>query len=90
MPNRRLTLACRNYEGTNAILRGLIKMPGVDLEVIEMSNLAGMFGDMFKAKLDIFEMSLAKLIYYTSRQGVSQRKLSSKELFAPSTWNLTE
>ena len=68
MPNRRLTLACRNYEGTNAILRGLIKMPGVDLEVIEMSNLAGMFGDMFKAKLDISEMSLAELIYYTSRQ----------------------
>lgn len=75
MPNRRLTLACRNYEGTNAILRGLIKMPGVDLEVIEMSNLAGMFGDMFKAKLDISEMSLAELIYYTSRQRASENCL---------------
>lgn len=67
MASQRFTLACRNYDGTNAIHRGLIKMPGVDLQVIEMSNLAEMFGSMFRGKLDISEMSLAELIYYTSR-----------------------
>ncbi|MCH6546708.1 MAG: hypothetical protein IH796_12030, partial [Deltaproteobacteria bacterium] len=47
MANQRFSLACRNYDGTNAIIRGLVKMPGVDLEVIEMSNLADMFARMF-------------------------------------------
>ena len=67
MANQRFTLACRNYDGTNGILRGLLKIPGVDLQVIEMSNLAEMFGCMFQGKFDISEMSLAELIYYTSR-----------------------
>jgi 4,5-dihydroxyphthalate decarboxylase len=67
MVNQRFTLACRNYDGTNAIHRGLIKIPRVDLQIIEMSNLADMFGSMFRGKLDISEMSLAELIYYTSR-----------------------
>ncbi|MFQ5849608.1 MAG: hypothetical protein ACE5JU_03350 [Candidatus Binatia bacterium] len=67
MANQRFTLACRNYDGTNAILRGLIKMPGVDLQVKEMSNLADMFTSMFRGRLDISEMSLAELVYYTSR-----------------------
>ena len=67
MANQRFSLACRNYDGTNAIIRGLVTMPGVDLEVIEMSNLADMFASMFKGKLDISEMSLAELVYYSSR-----------------------
>lgn len=33
-----------------------------------MSDLAGMFGNMFRGKIDISEMSLAELIYYTSRE----------------------
>jgi len=67
MANQRFSLACRNYDGTNAIIRGLVKMPGVDLEVIEMSDLANMFASMFRGKLDISEMSLAELVYYSSR-----------------------
>ncbi len=67
MANQRFSLACRNYDGTNAIIRGLVKIPGVDLEVIEMSNLADMFARMFRGELDISEMSLAELVYYSSR-----------------------
>jgi hypothetical protein len=62
MAIQRFTLACRNYDGTIAIHRGLIKIPGVDLQFIEMSNLADMLGGMFRGNLDIFEMSLAELI----------------------------
>lgn len=63
----KIRLACRNYDGTNAILRGIVSAPGVDLEVKECDDVAGMFSGMFKKQYDVSEMSLAELIYYTSR-----------------------
>ncbi len=68
MPNDRITLASRNYDGVNAILRGLIKIPGVDLQVMEMVSVADMFTRMFKGQFDVSEMSFAELVYYTSRK----------------------
>lgn len=62
-----ITLACRNYDGTNAILRGSVDVPGVELRIIETHDVAGMFAGMFKGDYDISEMSLGELIYYSSR-----------------------
>ena len=62
-----LRLACRNYDGTNAILRGVLDAPGVELEPVEQFSVQGMFAAMYRGEFDVSEMSLAELIYYTSR-----------------------
>ena len=62
-----LRLACRNYDGTNAILRGLLTAPGIELEPVEQASVQGMFAAMYRGEFDVSEMSLAELIYYTSR-----------------------
>jgi 4,5-dihydroxyphthalate decarboxylase len=63
----RLRLACRNYDGTNAILRGVLDAPGIELEPVEQVSVQGMFAAMYRGEFDASEMSLAELIYYTSR-----------------------
>ncbi len=63
----RLRLACRNYDGTNAILRGVLDAPGIELEPVEQVSVQGMFAAMYRGEFDVSEMSLAELIYYTSR-----------------------
>ncbi|HWP57793.1 MAG TPA: hypothetical protein VNL14_07900 [Candidatus Acidoferrales bacterium] len=62
-----IVLACRNYDGTNALLRGLIHVPGLKLAVREIDNVAWMFAGMFRGEFDVSEMSLAELVYYVSR-----------------------
>ena len=62
-----LRLACRNYDGTNAILRGVLDAPGIELEPVEQVSVQGMFAAMYRGEFDVSEMSLAELIYYTSR-----------------------
>ncbi|MDE0032127.1 MAG: hypothetical protein OXU75_03230 [Deltaproteobacteria bacterium] len=63
----RLRLACRNYDGTNAILRGVLDARGIELEAVEQVSVQGMFAAMYQGEFDASEMSLAELIYYTSR-----------------------
>jgi 4,5-dihydroxyphthalate decarboxylase len=63
----KIRLACRNYDGTNAILRGIVSAPELDLELSECDDVPAMFAGMFKGQYDVSEMSLAELIYYTSR-----------------------
>ncbi|MGH7825377.1 MAG: hypothetical protein ACREQ7_09405 [Candidatus Binatia bacterium] len=67
MEDYAITLACRNYDGTNAILRGLVRPKGVELRVIEENDVPKMFTGMFRGEYDVSEMSLAELIYYQSR-----------------------
>lgn len=67
MRNYKITLACRNYDGTNAIVRGVIKPAGIDIRVLEMDNTEKMFRAMFRGEFDVSEMSLAELVYYHSR-----------------------
>jgi 4,5-dihydroxyphthalate decarboxylase len=67
MPDYPVTLACRNSDGTNAITRGRLRPPGIDLTVVEENDVVKMFGDMFKGRYDASEMSLAELIYYSTR-----------------------
>jgi 4,5-dihydroxyphthalate decarboxylase len=66
-PSRKIRLASRAYDGVLPILRGQMKIPGVELEVTETEDVPGMFAGMFKGQYDISEMSLGELIYYTSR-----------------------
>ncbi len=63
----KIRLASRAYDGVLPILRGQLKIPGVELEITETEDVAGMFAGMFKGRFDVGEMSLGELIYYTSR-----------------------
>jgi 4,5-dihydroxyphthalate decarboxylase len=67
MGNDRITLACRNYDRTQAILRGLVEAPGIELQVREMHSVPRMFAGFFRGDYDVSEFSLAELVYYTSR-----------------------
>lgn len=67
MPDYPITLACRNYDGTNAIIRGKLLPPGIDLRVVEVNDVVKMFGGMFRGEYDASEMSLAETVYYVSR-----------------------
>ena len=63
----KIRLVSRAYDGVLPILRGKMKIPGVEFDITETEDVAGMFAGMFKGHYDIGEMSLAELIYYTSR-----------------------
>jgi 4,5-dihydroxyphthalate decarboxylase len=63
----RIRFASRPYDGALPILRGQMQVPGVDLQIAETADVAGMFTGMFKGQYDVAEMSLGELIYYTSR-----------------------
>jgi 4,5-dihydroxyphthalate decarboxylase len=62
-----ITLACRNYDGTNALIRGALRPEGIHLRVSEVNDVVKMFSGMFKGEYDISEMSLAEMIYYLTR-----------------------
>jgi 4,5-dihydroxyphthalate decarboxylase len=62
-----IRLACLHYDRTTAIVTGSLRPPGVDLRVTEQTSVPGMFAAMFRGEFDASEMSLAELIYYTSR-----------------------
>ena len=66
-PPVKIKLACRAYDGLLPILRGQVRLPGFDLDIIETEDVAGMFAGMFKGEYEISEMSLGELVYYTSR-----------------------
>lgn len=63
----KLRLASRAYDGVLPILRGQLKIPGIEFDITETEDVPGMFAGMFKGQYDISEMSLGELIYYTSR-----------------------
>src|SRR5262245_66562293 len=67
MANEKITIACGDYDLTHALVKGSLSLPGFDLRILEMNNIAAMFTGMFKGEYDVSEMSLAELIYYRSR-----------------------
>ncbi len=67
MSDYRIRLACGYYDRTSAIVHGLVRPSGVDLEVVAMNDTARMFSGMFRGEYDASEMSLAELVYYASR-----------------------
>ncbi|MCH8055312.1 MAG: hypothetical protein IH857_04060 [Deltaproteobacteria bacterium] len=67
MGNSSVSLACRNYDRTQALLRGLVKVDGLDLQVLEKDDVAGMFSEFYHGEFDVSEFSLAELVYSISR-----------------------
>lgn len=67
MANDSVTLACRNYDGTNAIIRGRLRPRGVNLQVNEVNDVPKMFSSMFNGEYDVSEMSLAEMVFYLTR-----------------------
>ena len=62
-----ITLACRHYDRTEAIICGQVKPPGVDLKVSQIDQPQSLFTRMFEGEFDVAEFSLAEFVYYTSR-----------------------
>lgn len=67
MAQYKIRLACRNYDRTEAIIRGSIKLSGVNLEVTQIDQPRVLFTRMFDGEFDVSEFSLAEYVYYTSR-----------------------
>lgn len=65
--DRKITLACRSYDIASPILQGLVKLPGFDLRARGVDDAVEIFRGMFGGEYDVSEMSLAELVYYTSR-----------------------
>ncbi len=63
----KITLACRSYDRTEAIIRGLVKPSGVDLVVNQIDQPRILFTRMFKGEFDVAEFSLAEYVYYSPR-----------------------
>ncbi len=68
MNNYRISLACRDYDRTDAIIRGLVKLPDFDLKVFQIDHVQNLFTRMFKGEFDVSEFSFAEFVYYTSRE----------------------
>ena len=62
----RLRFAARPYDGLLPLLRGEVRVPGVELQTHEMLNVA-MFAGFMRGEYDVSEMSLAESVYYVSR-----------------------
>jgi 4,5-dihydroxyphthalate decarboxylase len=62
----RLRFATRPYDGVLPLLRGQVRVPGVELQTHEMLNVA-MFAGFMRGEYDVSEMSLAESVYAISR-----------------------
>jgi 4,5-dihydroxyphthalate decarboxylase len=62
----RLRFATRPYDGLIPLLRGEVRVPGVELQTNEMLNVA-MFAGFMRGEYDVSEMSLAESVYAVSR-----------------------
>lgn len=62
----RLSFATRPYDGVLPLLRGEVRVAGVELEAREMLNVA-MFAAFMRGEYDLSEMSFAEAVYYVSR-----------------------
>ncbi len=68
MADYSVTLACRNYDRTQAVIRGTAKAEGVDLRVVESTSVPKMFGGLVNGEYDVAEFSMAELVYSVSRE----------------------
>ncbi len=65
-----VSLGSRSYDGVMPIVRGEVSIPGVELRMKLDNNVPRLFSSLFQGESDVSEMSLAELIYYTSRDKV--------------------
>jgi 4,5-dihydroxyphthalate decarboxylase len=62
-----VSFASRAYDGIMPIIRGEVGIPGVNIQPRLDNNVPRVFASLFTGQVDMSEMSLAELIYYTSR-----------------------
>ena len=62
-----ISMASRPYDGIMPIVLGEASIPNVEIKTTLDFNVPRVFGMLFKGEVDVSEMSLAELIYYTSR-----------------------
>jgi 4,5-dihydroxyphthalate decarboxylase len=62
-----ISLASRAYDGIMPIVTGEAGIPNVDIQVRLDNSVPRVFGMLYNGDVDVSEMSLAELIYYTSR-----------------------
>jgi 4,5-dihydroxyphthalate decarboxylase len=67
MTNLVVSMASRPYDGIMPLVRGEVAIPGAELQIRLDTNVPRVFGALYKGEVDVSEMSLAELIYYTSR-----------------------
>lgn len=67
MSNPKLTLACLKYDRTTTIHKGFLKLEGVDLRLVELTEPRNAFARVFQGEFDVSEFSITEYIYYTSR-----------------------
>lgn len=67
MAKPRIKLACLKYDRTSAIFNGQVKLDGVELEVVEVRDVARGFTSMFRGEFDVGEFSTTELIFSRSR-----------------------
>jgi 4,5-dihydroxyphthalate decarboxylase len=66
MANYTITLACRHYDRTEAILHRLVIPDGIDLNIVERSDPSAMVREMIDGKYDVAEFSMAEYVHRLS------------------------
>lgn len=67
MPGYRITLGCRNYDRTQAVINKTLRAEGVDLDVVELTEAEVLFTEMFRGKYDVAEFSFGEMVYQFTR-----------------------
>lgn len=62
MPNLSLTLACGPYAHTDALMRDIVRVEGIDLTFLPIASPVEIFTRMFNKEFDASEMSLSHYI----------------------------
>src|SRR5919108_165690 len=62
MPNLSLTLACGPYAHTDALMREIVRVEGIDLTFLPIASPVEIFTRMFNEEFDASEMSLSYCI----------------------------
>ncbi len=62
MNNYKISLASRYYDRTDAIIRGLVKPPDVDLKVVYIDHVKTICTRLFRGEFDVTECSFAEFV----------------------------
>ena len=68
MADNSVTLACRNSDRTQAVIRGTAKAEGINLQAMESTSVPKMFGGLVNGENDVTEFFMAELVYSVSRE----------------------
>ena len=82
MPNLSLTLACGPYAHTDALMRDIVRVEGIDLTFLPLASPVEIFTRMFNHEFDASEMSLSYYIRHRPA-GVGRASSTGRASSAP-------